>query len=67
MCLQFYAHHGKVVVGFCPVAVTCYFLSQCFNDLPDRTGLRLAKDVQQPVVAELFLFRILGFVQSVGV
>ena len=67
--LQIYsqAHHGEVVVGFGTVAVGFHLGLERFDDLTGGIEMRIAQELQQAVVAELFLLRVLGFVESVGI
>ena len=61
------AHHGEVVVGFGTITVLLDFGLQSLDDLLGGVEVSVAQDVEQAVVAELLLLRVLGFVESVGI
>ena len=61
------AHDGEVVVGLGTVAMFVDGGDQGLNHLARRVVMSIAQDTQQPVVAELLLPGVLGFVDTVSI
>jgi hypothetical protein len=61
------AHHRKVVVGGCAVAMMLHFGHQFVDYLLRILESSMTQDFNQTIIAKLNLITVLGFIQSIGI